>query len=271
MSNYSCLVVSKPGDNFVDDLKPYDSTIQLKDYVIGETTDSIYRTIKNLVNLYFEFPDLLMWVKREFGNISIEDKTAVIERFKQVNEGDVLDEAGNILTLQNPIGKYCEWTVGGLFNNVLPIQSIYKKQASKIAQDFAKYASNTERNVARVEWCNFMDYDNNKIKEATRFWEINVEEKPLLQGEVAENYFTFFNKDYYIAKYTDKKTYVEQQGKFNVYSMLIHGKWIEPDEEIWFEPTENIQAYWQDWFKKKDEILKNLNPKDICVMVDCKA
>ena len=84
-------------------------------------------------------------------------------------------------------------------------------------------------------------------------------------------YFTFFNKDYYLVKYTDKPTYINQQCKFNVYSMLIHGTWIEPDEEIWFEPTKNIQAYWQDWFRKKDEILKSLDSDDICVMLDCVA
>ena len=271
MSNFSCLVVSKPGDNFVDDLKPYDCTIRFDEYVIGETTASVYKTIKNIVNMYYEYPQMLDWVKKEFGNVNIEDKNAVIERFKQVNESDILDEQGNVLTYQNPKGRYCKWEVGGLFDGVLPIEDIHKSDADKLAMDLEKYALNTRGNVARVKWCNFMQRSDKKLREAARFWEINVEETPLFQNEAPEDYFTFFNKDYYLVKYTNKPTYINQQCKFNVYSMLIHGTWIEPDEEIWFESTKNIQAYWQDWFRKKDEILKSLNPDDICVMLDCVA
>lgn len=110
--------------------------------------------------------------------------------------------------------------------------------------------------------------DEEKYKEALRFWEIVVEEKPLKEGE--EKPFTLSKKEYFIEKYKDKETYARLESEFSTFAVLKDGEWFEKGDMGWFgchSASPEEERKWDENFY--DKFIKDLPDETKLTIVDC--
>ena len=188
------------------------------------------------------------------------------------------DKEGNEWSTYNPNSKWDWYQVGGRWCGSLKLKhSIEQKVKSE--PSLMSLVGNAKEVIDNLNDENKTDHaqvkdidftpDLKDVEYYKRFWEINVEDSPLKENEKSEDFENFYSKNYYLDKFKDKETYIKQQTSFNTYAILYHGEWIEPNSMGWFGCSNATKDEHNEFRKRFDEIMSNLNPEDWITVVDC--
>ena len=161
---------------------------------------------------------------------------------------DNYDEEGNELTTYNPDSKWDWYSIGGRWDG-----------------SFDKENGKNTLLIKDIKWDDSTEEEKEYHK---RFWEINVEEQPLKEGEDKMEFFNLYKKEYYIERYHTKEEYVERVSKNYTYAVLTsEGEWVAPGEVSWFSTSEDSdqQREYENWFYKYMEE----HPDYYFTLVDC--
>ena len=96
-----------------------------------------------------------------------------------------------------------------------------------------------------------------------------MEGSELKEGEKKEDFYSFYNKKYYLDKYGTKENYIEDNCTINTYAILNHGEWVEAGEMGWWGCSNATQDGYSVYRQVSKDIIKNLNPEDYIAIVDC--
>ena len=125
----------------------------------------------------------------------------------------------------------------------------------------------TTADICKIADINF-EPDQSQYNKALRFWEIVVEDFPLLPGET--ELFNFYKKEYYLNRYKTKENYALDQASFGTFAMIdLDGKWYECGSMGWFgfsDDTKESADEFQNLFNRR---LLNADGDCIFAVVDC--
>ena len=123
--------------------------------------------------------------------------------------------------------------------------------------------------IRYIKWFHYLtEEEKNKVR---RWWEINIYDAPLKEGEEKDKYL-FYNPKYYERRYRDAETDIKVEETIKFFAVITpDGKWYAPSNMGWWactdgEPEDELQ--WDLEFY--DRFIKpNLNSDLICTVVDC--
>ena len=110
--------------------------------------------------------------------------------------------------------------------------------------------------------------EKNKIR---RWWEINIYDAPLKEGEEKDKYL-FYNPKYYERRYKDAETDIKIQETIKFFAVITpDGKWHAPSNMGWWACTDGEPEDELKWdLEFYDRFIEpNLNSDLICTVVDC--
>lgn len=190
-----------------------------------------------------EFPKRLNWPDEEcyLHQIDFYDK-------------DNLQPDGSVFSDYNPKAKWDWCQIGGRFSSEIPL-----KQGGWVDE----------------AWMTDVDInyrDDDKYREAQKFWKLYVEGQEPISDEGKEIIrYELHSKDYYTSRYDSAEEYAGWCAGFSFYAALLpSGEWIEPGEMGWWGISHAEAESEKVWHKKVKEILKEAQKKSwYVVMVDC--
>ncbi len=264
MSHYAVLVLHKEDQNINTLLAPYNENLEVEPY-LKLTFDEVIKKIKD----EYEY---------EYDNNCTEQ-----ELIK-----DYADDWGYILlndglySTYNPNSKWDWYEIGGRFSKRLELTEegrIYtvskcEKEYNididvdlREDSDYMRYVNSAP--IRYIKWFHYLtEEEKNKIR---RWWEINIYDAPLKEGEEKDKYL-FYNPKYYERRYRDAETDIKVQETIKFFAVITpDGKWHAPSNMGWWactdgEPEDELQ--WDlDFYDKFIE--PNLNSDLICTVVDC--
>lgn len=155
------------------------------------------------------------------------------------------DLDGNIYSTYNPDSKWDWYQIGGRFGNVNDDDTEVK---------VGEFKNNT---------------DKDEYEHALRFWEINVEGSSLKPEEEQTDYFSLWKPEYYLEKYKTKEIYALYYASDIPYAVITpDGVWHAQGEMGWFGCSDdNCTA--EEWMNEFNDIIKNSNPEDLIISIDC--
>lgn len=169
---------------------------------------------------------------------------------KKFWDKEMIDDDGNLLSTYNPDSKWDWYMVGGRFSNHIKLKN-------------GKYADS-----AKVKDIDFSS-DSEVYNKALRFWEIAVEDAPLMDGE--EKPFIFYKKEYYLERYKDKEDYAKKLSSWTTYAVLTpDGIWHEPGQMGWWgisTASSNDEIDWDENYYER--FIKAADPEWELTIVDC--
>ena len=166
-----------------------------------------------------------------------------------------VDKDGNILTTYNPNSKWDWWVVGGRYSERLTTKSGDLVDAEQF--------KNLVFNQVLAE-------NNPDVHFRTRFWEICVEGKPLIEGENQNDFFAFYKPEYYLRRYNTKEEFIKKYFEFSTHAVVTpDGVWHEVGELLMFGMSTDTPEEAQEWDEKFfDRFLKDRDPDDELIIVD---
>lgn len=176
------------------------------------------------------------------------DKSSDEKCWKIMAAGKKTDKDGNIYTTYNPNSKWDWWMVGGRFEKQLKVGKHLASQAYMEDIDFSR--------------------DEETYKDALDFWDVVIDGKPSSAGK---DYFTLYDKDYYLKYYGDRETYARYRSHFSTYAVITpDGKWYAEGEMGMFGCSSASPEEFRKWHDHYKEIfLDNADPKWVLTIVDC--
>ena len=151
----------------------------------------------------------------------------------------------------NPNSKWDWYQIGGRFSNSLPLTD------EALKKEYADYTNYPFTDIAPINYVNWKykhltEEEKNKIR---RWWEINIYNAPLKEGEEKDEYL-FYNPKYYERRYKDAETDIKVQEIIKFFAVLCTDG--EPEDELKWD----LEFY--------DRFIKpNLDSDLICTVVDC--
>ena len=273
MSHYTVLVITKDGD-YEKALEPFDEAIEVAPYV-RETKEELVKEEKESYKRYLERKakgeEDTWFEKMHPSDLDWNDDKAILENYiEHWKDEEDFDEEGNRLSTYNPQSKWDWYSLGGRWNG-----SFKLKEGVEVTKDSDRTWTNgwAEVEEGYTDHAQFKDIDltpdATEVQKATRFWEVVVEEQPLNEDEKAEDFETFWKKEYYLQQYSDKETYVKCQTELFSCALLYHGEWIEAGQMGWWGCKDSTEVSEKEYREKFYEIINNLEPNDWLSMVDC--
>ena len=273
MSHYTVLVITKDGD-YDEALAPFDENLEVAPYV-RETREDLIKKEKERHAEYLECKakgeDDSWFEETHPSDLDWNDDEAILQNYiKNWSDEEKFDNEGNRLSTYNPQSKWDWYSLGGRWGG-----SFKLKEGSEVVKESDKTWTNGYADVEEgyTDHAQFKDIDltpnPEEVKEATRFWEVVVEGQELQEDEKAEDFETFWKKEFYLERYGDKETYVKCQTELFSCSLLYNGEWIEAGEMGWFgckDSTEDSEKAYRERFY---QIISKLEPDDYLSMVDC--
>ena len=235
MSHYTVAVFTKENQTVDEMLEPFDENLEVAPYV-RVTKEEYLKEIENYCNKDVE-------LQKKFSNLSEQEK---IEKWTGYTN---FDKHGNPLTTYNPNSKWDWYSIGGRWSGLLKTKDGH-----------------------RVDSCLVKDLDltldDEAYKDALRYWELVVENKPLKEGE--EKPFSFYNQQYYIERYETKENYAKQQAILTTYAILTpDGQWHEAGQMGWWGISFADFDAQKEWDKMCIKLFEEVKPNWRITIVDC--
>lgn len=268
MSHYAVLVIHDKGQDIEELLAPYSENIKVEPYLEYKHDDAI-KKIKTDYVPYNDFlkeysdDELLEWFIDQYSSYFLKD--------------------GDVYTTYNPNSKWDWYTIGGRFSGELELTEegrlnavgeIEKKYHIDIDlknlyedSDYLRYVDTAP--LKYIQW--FTPLSPIEKEELRRWWEINVEDDELRNGEERDAHF-FWNPDWFRRRYKDADTYIKIKEMTTFFAVVTpDGEWHEPSKMGWFactdgEPEDELQ--WDLNFYE-NFIKPNIDSDLICTVVDC--
>lgn len=265
MSHYAVLVIHDKGQDIEELLAPYDENLKVEPYIEYKHNDAIEMIKKEYIPFNNDIKDysvdeLLNWFVKQYSSYSLKD--------------------GDIYTTYNPNSRWDWYQIGGRFSDKLEltdegIKEAIKQhdhgwfgQASKKEQiEYVRYTSSAP--IKYIKW--FTSLSQERKDELRRWWEINIDDDELKEGEEKDKFF-FWKPEWFKRRYKDIDTYLKIN-EFTTFFAVItpDGKWYAPSKMGLFACTDG---------KPEDElkfdlefygrfIKPNLDSDLICTVVDC--
>lgn len=245
MSHYAVLVLHKEDQNIDTLLAPYDENLEVEPY-LKLTFDEAIIKAKEIYDDDYSEKELIKNYAEDYGYILLDD---------------------GLYSTYNPNSKWDWYEIGGRFSNSLPLTN------EALKKEYSEHANYPFTNIAPINYVNWKykhltEEEKNKIR---RWWEINIYDAPLKEGEEKDKYL-FYNPKYYERRYRDAETDIKVQETIRFFAVITpDGKWYAPSNMGWWactdgEPEDELQ--WDlDFYDKFIE--PNLNSDLICTVVDC--
>lgn len=180
-------------------------------------------------------------------------------------------ETGKYGYWENPNRKWDYWRVGGRWRGFI------NANTGTLGPLSWEHTLNGEEHLdqpcffdsAQLKDCNF-SIDPAIYNHALRFWEINVEGKPLEEGEKSKDFFCHWSPQYYTERYPNKEAYAKHKASFSTWALVTpDGKWYEQGSMGFWAcndaSQESILTY-TDFFEKT---LKETDPEYYITILDC--
>ena len=252
MSHYAVLVIHNKGQDIEELLAPYSENLKVEPYLEYKHNDAIEMIKKEYIPFNdflkgYSDDELLNWFVRQYSSYSLKD--------------------GDIYTTYNPNSKWDWYQIGGRFGSRLPLTN------EALKKEYSEYANYPFTDIAPINYVNWKykhltEEEKNKIR---RWWEINIYDMPLKEGEEKDKYL-FYNPKYYERRYRDAETDIKVQEIINFFAVITpDGKWYAPSNMGWWactdgEPEDELKFDLEFY----DRFIKpNLDSDLICTVVDC--
>lgn len=274
MSHYSVLVFTDEDTSVEELLAPYDENIRVAPYILytkEQLIEKEKKEIKEYKNTrYAEFlkdpegykernkhnPNHLNYIENEFRKKLYWTNARIYKEAISYYDPKDITEDGSVLSTYNPNSKWDWYVEGGRWAGHLRL-----KEADE-------YGSMTTDSAYAEE----IDFSPNKEEydSALRFWELIVEgAEP--QTEDEKNVFSFYNKNYYLERYSSKEEYATRCAAFTTWAVLTpDGIWHEPGQMGWFgchnASSEEERDFFDNYYKFIDKAIEN---NWLVTVVDC--
>lgn len=240
MSHYTVAVFHREDQDIDDLLAPYDESLTVAPYIRFTREEAIEYAKE--------------WWNKEFLDGKTDEEIWQTMASEYDNRTDY---NGNIYTTYNPNAKWDWYQVGGRWGGSLKL----KKSARK---NYCNMQFVDEARIGDVDFSN----DSDSYREALRFWEIVVDgAKP----DDGEDFFTIYNKEFFLSYYGDKETYARSQSQWSTFAVITpDGIWHEKGEMGWFGASSETPDEAKDWDEGyRERFLEHADPDWILTIVDC--
>lgn len=240
MSHFAVLVMSENHGNDLEDLlAPFDENLGVDPYV-AFTREQAVKYIRDDAKRGVD-----VWSKRLAENPDYEDAKKYFEENRkrledwtdeqcyqylreEYEDDGMIDAEGNLLSTYNPKSKWDWYSVGGRWSGSLKIWGG--------ARDDEGYANQIDFGV-----------DLDEYAAAIKWWEINIDERPLNDGEKKDDWM-FYKPEYYKDFYHDKETYARIRSLPIFRSVITpDGEWHEKGQMGWWGMSSESGEESLDW------------------------
>jgi len=262
MSHFSVAVISNDSGNGVEDLlAPYDENMEVAPY--------IDMTKKNLIEEYNKNIDEAKNKPDSYAR-KMEDRDHILnmsqEKFSRYFHGEesaIFDKDGNLLTTHNPDTKWDWWTEGGRWKNLLKMKRVYGGERCNSAS------------LLKVDWDFLNRITKKHEKYLRRFWEIHVLGQKMTKAEEkSHDYFSMFNKEYYLKFYGSLEDYIKMTETFHTYAVVTpDGMWYGlADMGYWGmdnSKPDTSREWKENWFENFIKPFMQLKENHYITIIDC--
>ena len=289
MSHYTVLAIIRKGSrqNLESLLAPYDENERVEPYVC-ETKAELIKNLRERAaeiaanaklaeslgneaeyqvhpDSHYRYGYVLSEEGRKIAALADASDEEVFEQVKK-EEGDRLNEDGDLISTYNPDSKWDWYDVGGRWYGSLSLKAGGRADEAKASE---------------VDWDKMFSLDPEEEKRLSEFWDEYVLGK--LPAEIArksekekEEYlsdkhgFILDKPEYFLERYGTKAEYLRRQAIWTTYAVLDEKGWHAPGEMGWFgcsTETAETQRDWDENFRTR--FIDTLDPEDTVVVVDC--
>lgn len=170
----------------------------------------------------------------------------------------------------NPHAKWDWYSIGGRWAGLLKLKSGKTGKKGQYGVLGSHYAEGKDRcSEARI--CDVDFSLDQKVYDANmRWWEVVIENSPLRDDENAEDFISFYKKEYMLKRYQTKEQFATEQASFNTYAVLLpDGSWHEPDEMGRWGMSHATEETESAWYQDYHNFIKKANPNHLITIVDC--
>lgn len=267
MSHYAVLVIHRENQDIEKLLAPYNENLEVEPY-LKYTVDEAIAYIKEHCVPYNDY--LKGYADRH-----------LIDWFAE-SEG-LLIKQGGLYSTYNPNSKWDWYQIGGRFDGELmlteegrlnAVDEIKRKYCTDIdiknlREDFHYMRYVNSAPLKYIQW--FIPLSPTEKEKIRRWWEINIYDMPLKEGEEKDKYF-FYKPEYYERRYKDAETDIKVKEAVNFFAVITpDGKWYAPSNMGWWACTDGEPEDELKWdLEFYDRFIKsNLDSDLICTVVDC--
>ena len=238
------LVTGKIIENLLNKaLKPFDENMEVESYISIPMKE---------VKEKFEKIKSYEGDNEYYLNMKNKYKDMTLDEFIREYYCQDYNEEG-LMSTYNPNSKWDWYVIGGRWEGDLPIKN---KKESKVDNSFCYNNSDDFAQIKDIEFTK--ELSNEEICE----FRITYNEL-ITKG-------TFYKPEYYQKRYPTFDVYLEEQKVFSTYALLTpDGKWHEPGEMGWFGTNSATPEDEKDFKNTYNTLIKEQNPEDYFVLVDC--
>ena len=261
MSHYAVLVLHKEDQNIDTLLAPYDESLEVEPYLKLTNDEAIIKAKEIYDDNNYSEKELIKNYADDYGYIILND---------------------GLYSTYNPNSKWDWYEIGGRFSKRLELTEegrVYT--ASKCEKeynididvdlredsDYMRYVNSAP--IRYIKWFHYLtEEEKNKVR---RWWEINIYDAPLKEGEEKDKYL-FYNPKYYERRYRDAETDIKIQEMPTFFAIITpDGKWHSSCNMGWWACTDGEPEDELKWdLEFYDRFIEpNLNSDLICTVVDC--
>ena len=154
------------------------------------------RNTKNTAHINYlknEFPLRLKWTDEECYQHGLH-----------YYDEDAVRPDGSVFYTYNPNSKWDWYSIGGRFQNLIPLKG-------------GGFTDEASMDDVDIEY-----HSKEAYKRAIRFWQLVVDEQPPVTEEDEEVVkYAFYKKEYYTERYTSAEDYADFCAGFHVYATLL--------------------------------------------------
>lgn len=260
MSHYAVLVLHKEDQDIDTLLAPYDENLEVEPYLKLTNDEAIVKAKEEYDNCTEQ--ELIKNYAEDFGYILLSD---------------------GLYSTYNPNSKWDWYQIGGRFDGELmltdegrlnAVDEIKRKYCTDIdiknlREDFHYMRYVNVAPLKYIQW--FIPLSPTEKEKIRRWWEINIYDMPLKEGEEKDKYF-FYKPEYYERRYKDAETDIKVQEIIKFFAVITpDGKWYAPSNMGWWACTDGEPEDELKWdLEFYDRFIEpNLDSDLICTVVDC--
>lgn len=170
-----------------------------------------------------------MYAKEKKGD---EPFDTFVNRYYGCSYNEELDECGYLC---NPNAKWDWYQVGGRWSNTLRLKprchGNHGEKSWCNENEAPKEGLCDQARLCDVD----LSPDPSAYERAVRFWEVVVEGAALRADEAADQYQTFYSREYYLDQFGDKHSYAQHIASFSAWAFLTpDGEWHQNGQMGWW-------------------------------------
>jgi len=200
------------------------------------------------VEPYLEYTreQAIVYARKAYPNLSEgKDDEACFQLVAEDYPEDCVDKDGNIYSTYNPQSKWDWYCIGGRFGLI----------------------DENEEEIMVKDFKNTIDMDEYNWR--LRFWDIAVEGAPLKENEDAVDFESIYKPEYFKERYGTRERFAEYNSRDIPYAVVTpDGEWHSVGTMGWFGISDDDKDT-DTWMKEFDDIIKNSDPYDRIISIDC--